>query len=127
MLAELKARADVVRRPALEICNRELMPASIPATSAGDVAACTLPPGAASITIIHTATTEKSLPAPFRTGWQHFHGRSGATLRVPAMELLAPRSNFRYRWRRAPSQRLSGEERAGLNPKQKCVSGLIAR
>src|SRR3569623_2113029 len=127
MPAELKPRANVVRRPALDICNRDLMPVSIPATGVVDVAACTLPPGAAIITIIHTATTEKRLPAPFRTGWQRFHGRSGATLGVPAMELHAPRSNFRYRWRRAPSQRISGAGRAGFNPVQKSDSGLIAR
>src|SRR3569623_2878343 len=101
------------------------MPVSIPATGVVDVAACTSLPGAA--IIIHTATTEKRQPAPFRTGWQHFHGRSGATLGVPAMELHAPRYTFRYRWCRAPSPRLSGGGRAGLNPVQKGDSRPIAR
>src|SRR3569832_576933 len=102
------------------------MQVSKPATGVVDVAACTSLPGAA-IFIIHTATTDKRLPAPFRTGWQHFHGRSGATLGVPAMELHAPRSIFRYRWCRAPSQRLSGGGRAGFNPVQKSDSRPFAR
>src|SRR3569623_128131 len=127
MPAELSPCANVVRRPALDNCKRDLMPVSIPATGVVDVAACTSLPGAAIITIIHTATTEKRLPAPFRTGWQHFHGRSGATLGVPAMELHAPRSNFLYRWCRAPAQRLSGGGRAGVNPVQKSDSRPFAR
>src|SRR3569623_1275156 len=127
MPAELKPRAIVVRRPALDICNRDLMPVSIPATGVVDVAACTSLPGAAIITIIPTATPENRLPAPFRTGWQHIHGRSGATLGVPDMELHAPRSNFRYRWCRSPSQRLSGGGRAGFNPVQNSDSRPFAR